>query len=83
MIVKEFYMIRNDGVNLFLTKSTDGLKIRKVGTNEIYDEAIDVEIIGYQYEETDELIESDEDSKDMAEIEQKAAAYDILMGVSE
>ena len=83
MIVKEFYMTRNDGVNLFLTKSTDGLKIRKVGTNEIYDEAIDIEIIEYQYEETDELIELDENSKEMSEIEEKAAAYDILVGVSE
>lgn len=36
-----------------------GLKIRKVGTDEIYDEAIDVEGSGYTYTETDKPIEVD------------------------
>lgn len=40
MIKKEFYKTRNDGVNLFRTYSTDGLKIQKVGTGETYDEAV-------------------------------------------
>ena len=57
MVIKEFYATRLDGVNLFVTKSTDGFKIRKVGTDEIYDEAIDVETASYQYEETDIPIE--------------------------
>lgn len=57
MIVKEFYRQRNDGVNLYITKSTEGFKIRKIGTDEIYDEAIDVETSSYQYEETDLRIE--------------------------
>lgn len=34
-----------------------GFKIRKVGTNEVYNEAIDVENALFVYEETDEPIE--------------------------
>lgn len=52
MIVKEFYITRTDGVNLYRTYSTEGLKIRKIGTNEIYDEAIDIANASYVYEET-------------------------------
>ena len=59
MIVKEFYTTRVDGVNLYRTYSTEGLQIRKVDTDEIYDDAIDVESAPYVYEETDMLIESD------------------------
>jgi hypothetical protein len=55
MIVKEFYRTRNDGVNLYRTYSTDGLPIRKVGTDESYDEAVDVEGASFTYEETDRL----------------------------
>lgn len=57
MITKEFYMTRKDGVNLYRTYSTEGFKIQKIGTYEIYDEAIDVENAPYIYEETDEPIE--------------------------
>lgn len=57
MVIKEFFRTRNDGVNLYITKSTEGFKIRKVGTDEIYDEAVDVETANYQYEETDLRIE--------------------------
>lgn len=57
MIVKEFYKIREDGVALNRTYSDKGLKIRKVGTDEVYDEAIDIEGVPYTYEETDEPIE--------------------------
>lgn len=57
MIVREFYSARADGVNLYRSFSEDGFKIRKVGTDEIYDEAIDVENAGYIYEETDVSIE--------------------------
>lgn len=53
MIVKEFYKTRTDGVNLFRTYSDKGLRIRKVGTDEIYDEAIDIESAPYTYEETE------------------------------
>ena len=60
MIVKEFYRKRNDGVKLYITKSTEGFKICKVGTDEVYDEAVDVETANYQYEETDLKIEVEE-----------------------
>jgi hypothetical protein len=59
-IVKEFYRTRTDGVNLHRTYSDEGFKIRKVGTDEVYDEAIDVEGAPYIYEETTELIEREE-----------------------
>ena len=51
-IIKEFYMTRSDGVNLYRSYSNLGLRIRKIGTDEIYDEAIDVENSGFEYEET-------------------------------
>ena len=57
MIVKEFYKTREDGVNLNRTYSDKGLKLRKVGTDEVYDEAIDIEGASFEYEETDEPIE--------------------------
>lgn len=57
MIVKEFRKIRSDGVNLYLSYSDKRLQIRKVGTDEVYDEAIDVEGAPFVYEETDMAIE--------------------------
>ena len=60
MIIKEFYKTRKDGVNLYRTYSNEGLKIQKVGTDEIYDEAIDVEGAPYVYEETDQPIVEEE-----------------------
>lgn len=53
MIIKGFYQKRQDGVNLYRTYSDKGVQIRKIGTNEIYDEAIDVENAPFVYEETD------------------------------
>ena len=58
MIEKEFLTTREDGVKLYRTFSTDNKMIRKVGTDEIYDEAIDVESAPYEYEETDEPLET-------------------------
>lgn len=60
MIVKEFYIKRDDGVNLFKTYSDEKYKIQKVGTDEIYDEAIDVETANYEYIEIQEKIENEE-----------------------
>lgn len=57
MIIKEFYKTRQDGVILFRTYSDEGKQIRKVGTDEVYDEAIDIENAPYTYEETDIRIE--------------------------
>lgn len=56
-IIKEFYITRNDGVNLYRTYSDENYKIKKVGTDEVYDEAVDVETSNYEYEETTEKIE--------------------------
>ena len=53
MIVREFYTTREDGVNLYRTYSDTNLMIRKIGTDEVYSEAIDVENSSYYYEETD------------------------------
>ena len=55
MIQKELYIERADGVKLFRTYSDKQLKIKKIGTEEIYDEAIDV--MDFQYEETNSPIE--------------------------
>lgn len=57
MIVKEFYETRVDGVNLYRSYSDNGVHIRKVGTEEVYSEAVDVENAPYEYEETDIPIE--------------------------
>lgn len=78
-IVREFYKTRNDNVNLYRTYSDEGFKIQKVGTEGVYDEAIDVENAPYTYVETTEKIESEE----LTEIEEKAKAYDILTGGAE
>ena len=61
MIVREFYKQREDGVNLFRTYSDENKYIRKVGTNEEYSEAIDIEGAPYEYEETDKEIEQYEE----------------------
>ena len=60
MIVKEFYKTRKDGVNLYKTYSDQELKIQKVGTDEIYSSAIDVEDAPFEYVETDLAIEKRE-----------------------
>lgn len=57
MIIKEFYKTRKDGVNLYRTYSDQSLKIRKAGTDEVYNQAIDVEGAPYTYEETDQAVE--------------------------
>jgi len=57
MVKKEFYKVRKDGVILYRTFSDAGFKIHKVGTNEVYDEAIDVEGAPYTYVETEQPIE--------------------------
>lgn len=55
MIVKENLKIKDrDFIKIY---SDEKWKIRKIGTNEIYSEAIDLSEAGYEYEETDEKIE--------------------------
>lgn len=57
MVVREFFMTRRDGAKLFKSYSDADKYIRKVGTEEVYAEAIDVENAGFEYEETDDAIE--------------------------
>ena len=59
MIIKEFYKTREDGVELYRSYSDSNLLIRKVGTEEIYSEAIDISTAPYEYEETDMPIEEE------------------------
>jgi hypothetical protein len=60
MIVKEFFKIRSDGVKLYRTYSNKGLVIRKLGTEEEYDDAVDIENAQYEYVETTKPIEQPE-----------------------
>lgn len=57
MIIREFYMTRKDGINLYKTLSDKKVYIIKQGTNEKYDDAIDIESAPYIYEETEEIID--------------------------
>lgn len=60
MVIKEYYRTREDGVKLYRNYSDEKLKIVKLGTDEIYDEAIDVENAPYIYLETATPIETEE-----------------------
>lgn len=60
MIIKEFYATRKDGINLYRTYSDQSVYIRKVGTEEEYTEAIDVESAPFTYVETDKAIETED-----------------------
>lgn len=60
MIQTEFYKTRFDGVNLWRTYSDADMMIQKVGTDEIYSEAIDVEDNDFIYVETETPISSEE-----------------------
>lgn len=54
MIKREFFRQRKDGVNLYRTYSDANFYIRKVNTEQIFTDAIDVESANYEYVETDE-----------------------------
>ena len=62
MIIRDFYATREDGVDLYVTKSDRGVMIRKIGTDEVYDQAIDVVFSLFAYEETDILVEQAEEN---------------------
>ena len=61
MIVREYFDTRFDGAMLYRTYSDKNLYIQKVGTEEVYSEAIDIEGAGYEYEETEQLIEEEQE----------------------
>ena len=60
MIVREYFMTRKDGVKLYKAYSDQNKYIRKIGTEEEYDIAIDIENAPYIYEETEKEIEQAE-----------------------
>lgn len=57
MIIKELYLIRDDGVKLFRTYSDEKRKIIQNETGIVYSEAIDVENAPYTYSESEEFNE--------------------------
>lgn len=61
MIKKEYYTTRKDGVKLNRVYSDSNKLIRKVGTDEEYSEAIDVETSQFVYEETDKDVPKQEE----------------------
>lgn len=73
MIQREFYTQRKNGVNLYRTYSDANKYIQKVGTEEIYSEAIDVEGATFMYEETNEFIPKEE-----GEALQKKVAAELM-----
>lgn len=56
MIKPEYFGTFEDGSLLYRRYSDEGLMIRKVGTDEVYVEAIDAEDAPCEYEETDIVI---------------------------
>lgn len=76
MIITDFYLTRDDGVNLYRTYSDQNLRIKCEQTNAIYDEAVNVEGYNYTYIETNEQI----DKSITNEFEEAAQAVDILLG---
>lgn len=61
MIITKFYRIREDGVSLYHTYSSSGYYIRQIETGNIYTDAIDIENALYTYEETNDLIEKEDE----------------------
>lgn len=60
-IVKEFYKTRKDGISLYKVYSNEQFIIHKIGTEEYYEEVIDIENAPYEYEETEEKIKKEEE----------------------
>ena len=58
MIIREYYMTRNDGVRLYRTYSNTNKYIIQKLTDIEYSEAIDIENAPYYYVESDKEIET-------------------------
>ena len=63
MIQKQFYKTRKDGVNLYVTFSDEGWKIKRKDAKKhrhtkdiLLCQAVDVEGANYEYEEADEKV---------------------------
>ena len=61
MLKFEYDQTREDGKKLYRAYSDIGMMIRKDDTEEVYNEAIDVEDSGFTYTETDIPIENVEE----------------------
>lgn len=64
MIKREFYRETENGIKLYKTYSDLNFMIKKIGTEELYEEAIDIENSNFEYEETDIPIEAEEESEE-------------------
>ena len=70
MLQKQFYKTREDGVNLYITFSDEGMMIEKKSISkrkELYRTAIDVESANFEYIETDTPIKFNKKEKVMLE----------------
>lgn len=76
-MIKTEYL--NEGT-LIKHYSDSGFMLLQVETGIKYSGPIDIVPCQYTYEETNEPVEMDED---ITEIEEKALAYDIIVGVEE
>ena len=56
VVERKPYRIREDGLVLTIARSENGVYIQKLGTDEVYVEAIDVETTPYVYVETTKKI---------------------------
>ena len=63
--------------------SDAGFKIRNTTTNSVYDDAWDLASFNYEYVETDEKIDEDEEEQQQHELEDYAEAGKIMLGEGE
>lgn len=63
--------------------SDAGFKIRNTTTNGVYDDAWDLVSFNYEYVETDEKIDEDEEEQQQHELEDYAEAGKIMLGEGE
>ena len=68
MIQREFFMTREDGMDLYRTYSDEGFMILQVETGIMYGEAVDPADVERAYEETDIPIE--EETEEEQEIDE-------------
>ena len=64
MIVREYYITREDRVKLYKTYSDTNHYIKQLPTDIIYDIAIDVEGAPYMYIEMEDIIVAEEENKE-------------------
>lgn len=60
MVIKEFVITREDGVNLYRHYSDQGFMVLQKETGILYSQPIDIEDAPFTYEESDILIEDRE-----------------------